>query len=139
MPTPVAVNFDFMKKNGYIAFTSILIVSAVALLISVSMSILGIDEAKSSLTYKKGQETLKIAEGCLEEALIRIRDDVFYTSGSLNLPDGSCTINVSANGSEKTIDIVAVISGNPGYEKHLLVLTEFSAGDVVIKSWQEIP
>ena len=45
-------------RNGYIAFTSILVISIVALMISTSISLLGIGESKSALDYKKGQETL---------------------------------------------------------------------------------
>ena len=49
-------------KGGFIAFTSLLIISAVALAIAASISLLGVDEAKSSLSFKKGQETLKLAD-----------------------------------------------------------------------------
>jgi len=126
------------QRGGFIAFTSLLVISAVALTIALSISLLGINEAKSSLDFKKGQETLKIAEGCLEEALIRLRDKVDYSGGSLNLGDGSCTISISGTGSDRTIDITATITGPPDYIKKLQAVIKRTGYAVNLISWQEV-
>ena len=125
------------RINGFIAFTSLLIISAVALAIAASISLLGVDEAKSSLSFKKGQESLKLAEGCLEEALIRLRDDNDYTGGSLNLGDGSCTIGVSGEGNDRTITIQSTISDPPDYIKNLSATVKLTGNSIKLVTWQE--
>jgi len=125
-------------KKGFIAFTSLLVISAVALAIATSISLLGITEAKSSLDFKKGQEVLKIAEGCLEESLLRLRDDVNYTTGSLNLSGGSCNITVSGAGANRTISITATIPGPPSYTKNLSATVKRAGNSINLLTWQEI-
>ena len=125
------------RHKGFIAFTSLLIISAVALAIAASISLLGVDEAKSSLSFKKGQESLKLAEGCLEEALIRLRDDNTYSGGSLNLGDGSCTIGVSGSGSDRTITIQSTISDPPDYIKNLTATVKLTGNSIKLVTWTE--
>ena len=129
--------FHFQLESGFIAFTSLLIISAAALAIAVSISFLGIGEAKSSLDFKKGQEVLKIAESGAEEALLRLRDNARYTDGTLNLGDGSCTINVSGSGSEKTIAISATIPGTPQYVRKLKVIAKRVGNSINLTGWEE--
>ena len=125
-------------RNGYIAFTSILVISIVALMISTSISLLGIGESKSALDYKKGQETLVIAESCAEEALLRLRNDDTYLGGSLNLGGGSCTINIENVDDNFTIDIQAEIAGPPNYVKRIQVEAVRAGNSMNIISWAEI-
>lgn len=126
------------SHEGLIAFTSLLIISAVALGISVSIVLLGIGEAGSSLAYKKGQETLKIAEACAEEALLRLRDNVTYSGGTLNVGDGSCTMSISGSGSIRTIDIVATITGPPRFVKSIRVTARRLGNSISITGWNEV-
>jgi hypothetical protein len=126
------------RSGGYIAFMSILVVSAVALAISLSISLLGVGEAKNSLDFKKGQETQKIAESCVEEALIRLRDDSIYLGGSLNVGNGLCTINISGTGINRQIDVVGQIDGTPGYFKQIEVNVEILGNSINVLNWSEI-
>lgn len=130
------------NQRGFIAFTSLLVVSAVALAIAVSISLLGITEASTSLGFKKGQEVLKIAEGCAEEALLRLRDDATYDldGAEVSLPglDGSCTMDISDTGANRTIDITATISGPPQYVKKLQITAKRAGNSINITSWQEV-
>lgn len=125
-------------RGGFIAFTSLLIISAVALSIAASISLLGVDEAKSSLSFKKGQEAVKLAEGCLEESLLRLRDNATYSGGSLNLGDGSCTISISGTGANKTITIEATITEPSNYIKNLSATVKRIGNSINLLTWQEI-
>jgi len=124
--------------GGFIAFTSLLVISVVTLAIAVSISLLGISEANVSLGFKKGQETLKVAEGCAEEALLRLRDNANYTDSSLNVGSGSCNISISGTGSDRTIDITATISGPPDYVKKIQITAKRAGNSINLVSWQEI-
>ena len=127
-----------MKNQGFIAISSLLIISTVVLAISLSISLTGINQMNSALGFSKSQETLLIAQSCTEEAMIRLRRQSSYSTGSLTLGAGSCTINVSGTGSQKTIDIQATIPGPPQYIKKLQITAKLLGNSINIITWQEI-
>ncbi|MBP7842672.1 hypothetical protein KA017_01575 [Candidatus Woesebacteria bacterium] len=126
------------NKNGFIAFTSLLVVSAVILTIALSIPLLAVTQANTSLGTAKGAEALKLAEGCADEALLRLRDSVTYTGGTLTYGGGSCTIAVSGSGSDRTIDIDATVSVPPDYVKHLQITVKRTGNSINILTWQEV-
>ncbi len=125
-------------KNGFIALTSVLIISAVTLSAAVSISLLGISEARNSLDFKKGIEAFKLAEACGEEGLLRSRNSTTYTGGSLAFQNGSCTIAVSDITEGSQIDVAATLTGPPMYTKNIRILAENDGNGVTIVTWEEI-
>ncbi|KKQ51850.1 MAG: hypothetical protein UT19_C0005G0033 [Candidatus Woesebacteria bacterium GW2011_GWB1_39_10b] len=119
------------------ALTSILIISAITLSIAISISLLGVGEAKSSLDYKKGGETLKIAEACVEEALLRLKSDESYLGASLTVGDGLCNISVSGSGLDRTIDVTAQITNGISYTKKIQVTAKRTGTAINITGWNE--
>jgi hypothetical protein len=132
-------NKNYSKRcGGYIAFMSILVISAVALAISLSISLLGVGEAISSLDFKKGIEVEQIAESCVEEALYRLRDDSIYLGGTLNAGNGLCTISIEGTGTTRTINVVGQIDQTSDYVKHIRVEVELLGNSINILSLGEI-
>lgn len=127
------------NNKGYIAFTSILVISAVVLAIAAGVSFMGISEANTFLGFKKGKEALYIADSCIEDALVRVRDSSTYSSGSLNVGDGSCTITVTRAGQNFTIDAEGLIAGPPQYRKKIRVTGVKTGYHVNVLTWSEIP
>lgn len=136
MSKPKSNNLN--NQSGFIAFTSILVISAVVLAIATSISLIGVGAAKNSLDFKKGQEALKLAEGCAEESLLRLRDDVNYVGGGLNVDSGSCTISVSGSGSDRVIDVEATITGPPFFVKKLRLTVMRTGNSINLTDWQEV-
>ncbi len=124
--------------SGFVTFTSLLIISAVTIAIVMSISLLGVDEAKSSLDVKRAFETLKIADGCGEEALYRLKNDPNYAGGLLIVGDGECTINISPSGVGRTINISAQLT-EANFVKKIEVSVEVMGGGLVVNSWKQIP
>jgi hypothetical protein len=127
-----------IPQRGFIALTTMLVISAVALAVSISISLIGVSRAKNSLDYIKGQKTLKIAEGCAEVALLELRDDVNYLGGSPTMGDGMCTISISGAGSDRTIDVEATISEASVYVRRLQLTIKRTGNSVNIVSWNQI-
>jgi hypothetical protein len=127
------------NQKGFMALTSIIIVSAITLAIAVSISLLGVGEARNSLDFKKGQSTLLSAEGCIEEALIRLKLDEGYPGGSLNVGDGACNISVSGTGADRTIDVAAQTTNGSTYLKRIQVTIRRAGTAVNITGWSETP
>lgn len=81
--------------NGYIALISILIISAILLLIAFSSGILGIYEANIGLGKSQESKVFYLASACAEEALQKIRDSSSFSgSGNLSFQEGSCSYEV---------------------------------------------
>jgi hypothetical protein len=94
---------DSNSEGGYIAISILLILTAVLLGIMVTVAQLGIGEGQVSLALSKGEDTLHFAEGCMEDALLKIRSNVSYAGGTITRPEGTCSITVSTAGSTYTV------------------------------------
>jgi len=126
-----------MFKKGFIAFSSLLVVSAVTLAIAMSVTFMGITSANTSLGYQKGQEALKYGESCVEETLFRLRGDGNFASVSLSLPNGSCIATVSATGDQRTISTTGIITGPPVFMKLITAIATRVGKSITINSWAE--
>ena len=93
------------NQAGFMALVTILVITTVALILATSASILGIGELQMGFNNKQSIESLAVADACLDEALIRLRRDNSYSSGSLNVGDNSCTITVAPSGNLRTITV----------------------------------
>lgn len=147
MQIPAAVHHktDMKKINtintnsGFVAFASLLVISAVVLIIALSAPLLSVTEITTSLGFAKGNESLAVAEGCAEEALLRLRDDVAYSGATINIGNGSCDISVSGAGANRTINIDATVSVPPDYVKHLEITVQRTGNSINVLTWQEVP
>ncbi len=84
------------SPKGYIALTSILVISAVILTIGISVSLLSISEGQMSLAEKKKEETLDFVEGCLAEILLKLNEDNTVAT-EVTLPEGSCSVTINSH------------------------------------------
>ncbi len=125
------------SQEGYIALISLLIIAAVTLVISTSLTIVSISEAQASLSFTEGIEARYMAESCTEEALLRLRDNSAYTSGTLTIENDSCTINITG-GNPYTITVTGSTSTVPTYTKKIQIIAKKAGRSINIISWQEI-
>ncbi|HCJ52510.1 MAG TPA: hypothetical protein DIS62_05230 [Candidatus Kerfeldbacteria bacterium] len=122
-----------MKPNGYIALTSMLIILAATLVVAMSANLLSIDTGRTSVTLEDGMSSFALANTCLEEGLLRLRQDMNYTGGSLNAIDGSCTITVLANGTQRELTSEATVDSST---RHITVDVDLASG-FSFDSWRE--
>ncbi|HSW87945.1 MAG TPA: hypothetical protein VLG12_02160 [Candidatus Saccharimonadales bacterium] len=121
-------------QKGYIAILTVLIISAVVLIIATTVSLLAIGEAQSAFALFKGEDTITFVEGCMEDALLKARNNNSYTSGSITRPEGTCTITISKAGTTWT---VMATTTNTQYARTVqAVITRGS--QMAITSWKEL-
>ena len=77
------------KERGVAALVVIVLVGAAALLFVQGSALLGLGELDLGYTSQKGSEAFSVADGCMEEALQRMRLSTSYTGGSLDTSNGS--------------------------------------------------
>jgi type II secretory pathway component PulK len=127
---------NFSKQKGSVAIMTILLVSAVVLILVVSMSESNISSSYHQLNIRSDRSMYYGAETCLEEALIRLKKDSSFSSTEIDLEENhTCSVNVS--GSTLAIEVNYF-----GYRKNFS--GEFSASfnnginHITLLNWTEI-
>ncbi len=78
---------------------TMLISSAVALTIGMSIALQGLQGLSMGRSEPKSGEVLAIADGCMEEALLRLSRSSGYQGGTLTYGNGTCEILVTTGDS----------------------------------------
>lgn len=124
-------------QQGYITLLGILLVTAIGVVVSTSIILLGIDLSKTSSVTLDGAQARQAANACAEHALMQIYDNNSYTgTDSITLPVGSCSYSViNTGGNTREIDSTGIHNNVT-----LRVKTTISAlaPKILISSWVEV-
>jgi hypothetical protein len=123
------------QKNGFIALSSILIISLIVTTIATTLAYLSIGEGQAALAQTKGEEALFLAEGCAEDALIKAWASSSYSGGTVSRPEGSCTIVINKVGSTWTITVTPTATQ---YQRKIEVIMNEGATVNTVTSWKEV-
>lgn len=125
-------------SRGVSLLIAIIILGSSLLILSTSALVIGLGQRESSTISERGGEALSLADGCLEEAYIRIKRDVLWgLSGPVlfTAPNGSCTLQVSdLGGSTRSIDATGVVLD---YTKHIRSQYSILGAVSTVLSWEE--
>ncbi|MEK7146205.1 MAG: hypothetical protein AAB802_03400 [Patescibacteria group bacterium] len=118
---------------------SILLISAVTLMLVVSTSEISVISGEENLNLTLGQEQYFFAEGCLEEALLRLENDSTFTGTTLSYSaDQSCSITVSGSNPIEVNIVVNNGAYSETYEAQIDSITQGSAINLHLADWEEI-
>lgn len=123
------------SKSGYIALVSVLIISAVIVVIAISVALLSISEGQLSLAEVKSQTSLDFVDACAEDVLLRINNDETYSGGTLSLPQGDCTVVVNSAGTDFTVTVEGTLDG---YRKKVELKFTRVPPNLNLTSWVEV-
>lgn len=126
---------NFKNQKGVTALLTVLIISSSALILALMSSSFGLGDLSSSFLLSEADRTMALTEGCAEEALRQIKINSGYTGESLSLENGSCIINVSLDGSNRTIEVVGSVNN---YQKKIEIEITLSGNQIIINSWKEV-
>lgn len=138
-PLQQKIRFLYGNKNqkGYIALISVLIISAIVVLIATSASLVSISESDMGLEENQAWETFYLTNACSEEALQQIRDSIsFKGSGNLSLGEGSCTYTVTKLTGQNRVITASGTVGNI-VRKAKITLDKITP-NINITSWQQV-
>lgn len=121
-------------KDGFVAITSVLVISAVVLAIAITVSLLSIGEGQAGLALANGENTLTFVEGCVEDALLKLNANASYAGGTITRPEGICIVSVSSLGSTYTITVTT----NATLYKRAIQVVANRGSTVTITSWKEL-
>lgn len=131
-------NKNLINLRGSIALISILIISAVLLITVIGMSESNISQMYQYLNNESNEIIYNSAEGCLEEAIIRIEDDIFFAGTILTLNDQVCTITVAGDSTKTVLIEVDYLNYTQTFEAQVLVTVNGQANNVSLLNWHEI-
>lgn len=121
-------------KSGYAAITSMLVVTAVLVMVGTGVSLLSIGNAQMSLGATQASGAHTLAESCIEEALLKLNLNSSIPT-SVTTPQGTCTITLdSQSGTTYTFSVTA--AQNNRTKKITVSASRTNAVGVI--SWQEI-
>lgn len=122
-------------NSGFIAITSVLIISAVVLAITINVSLLSIGQGQAGLALSKGEDTISFVDGCAEDALLKFRANSAYAGPTITRPEGTCTVNVSAP--VLGVYTLTISTSNTLYKRTIEVKAT-RGSSLTITSWKEI-
>jgi len=121
---------------GYIALSTVIIITSVVLFIATTVTYLSIGEGQSGLSLYKGEENLHFVEGCTEDYLLKIRTDAeTFIPGNISRPEGTCTITV--NSGHPNWDITVSTTATTFKRQIQVIFTQTPTG-LTLTSWKEI-
>lgn len=125
-------------SRGVSLLIAVIILGSSLLIVSTGALIVGLGQRESSYVGERGGEALSLADGCMEEAYIRIKRDLLWGSSGpvpFTAPNGSCTLQVTdIGGGTRRIDVTAVVAN---YTKHIRSQYSILGAVPTILSWEE--
>lgn len=125
--------------NGFIALTSIVILGAVILLVSIGLVLRAIDDAHMTLDEDLSNRARMLVDACAEYALLQLKRNVSYAGNETIVLGGSdsCAIfPIGGSGNEqRTIQTESVVSG---YVRRVKIEVARLRPVVQINAWEDV-
>jgi hypothetical protein len=123
-----------LSSGGFIALVTVLIIFTIALLIGLSVSLLSINEAIMGLKKTQSSQAYFLANLCVEQALMKLKENINYSGGEIiNIEGGNCQIlPIEGNWTIK------VLSNFQNQIKKIKIIIAQVNPKMVTSSWQEV-
>lgn len=124
----------FKKQKGFIAITTVLIISALVLIVGIGISLDSIGEIKMGLQRSLSSQSYYLANLCAEQTLMKLKENSSYPGNeTINIENGNCTIlPIEGNW---TIKVSASSSGQ--IKKMKLIVSQIDP-EIIVDSWEEV-
>lgn len=124
-------------NKGVSMLLVVLIIGSACLAMVVSSLWLGVGERQFSESYAGETKSRLAAEGCMENALQRLKTESNYGGESLSLGEESCIITIGRPPTPITEVVVSVVGTFGEYNKKITATVRVVDQDFEIISWQE--
>ncbi len=124
------------NQKGYMALTSVIIMFAILVALVLTLSLSGFFNRSNVLDVYSKEKSLALAEGCAEEALLRLADDLNYAGGeTIAISEGfNCEIMpVLLFGDYREVRTSAEVG-----EAITMILVRVDKDDLTLVSWEEL-
>lgn len=130
--------FHCDNQSGYIALISVLIISAVVILIATSASLVSISESDMALQQNQAKESFYLADACAEYTLMKLGSVLNYAGNeTVTIGENSCFIR-PISGSGNFNRIIEVQSTFSNQTRKIRIQVSQISPVMQITSWQEV-
>lgn len=129
---------NLFKKNysGITTLLTILMISAVGLVIVLAMTLLSLDAGRTSLGLENSARARALVNLCAENSLLAIKDSNFIGANTINVGTDNCDYMVVDDGGEnRTINISANVKN---YIRKSKIIIDQINPNINTVSWQEV-
>lgn len=127
----------FSNQSGLTAIITLVVISSVALLISLSVNLISLSELQMGFDRGRSLKAFWAAEACLDEAKIRLKSNPSYSGGNVNLAANLiCTSSVVPSGSSRTITTTGTIDDI--IVRRIESQVTLSGGLITTNYWKEL-
>ncbi|MBI4234888.1 hypothetical protein HY604_01155 [Candidatus Peregrinibacteria bacterium] len=124
--------------KGSVALVSIMIISAITLIVVISMTEINYSTSSQSLNSNSDKTAYYVAQACLEEATIQLEADLSYSAGTLNFDaDTTCDISVTDNGQKNVTITVNYLDYSSTFNATFSYEQSGEATNLHIINWSE--
>jgi len=113
----------------------LLVFAAITITITSAAATVTIVNSTTSSRVEIGQLAYNIAEGGIENALIRLLRDPGYTGETLTVGDGTATITVTGTLPTLTVDSIGTVGD---FTRRIQATAQFTGGVMSVTNWTEI-
>jgi len=131
---------DLVKnQEGFATLTTAIIIFFTTLSMALSIQFAGIGELQTGFQNNLSAQSLSLADGCLEEAMLRLRREASYTGGTLTIGNDTCTNVVTGAGGTRTIISTATINSTIIREirAEVSIVATPTGNTVTLTDWEE--
>ncbi len=100
------------RQSGFILVATVLILLAFSVTLAAASFASLFGATGRSLSVERGARALALAEGCMEEALFRIREDSGYDGGTVDLGDAECAVDVTRSGEDYAVTAMVTLDSH---------------------------
>jgi type II secretory pathway component PulK len=123
------------NKNKGMALVSVIIFSAVAMIVITMAISLSILTAQANRQLLQGQQALHVAESGVENALMQLLRNPAYNQETLIIGNGTAIINVGTPNGQRTVNVVGTVGSAT---RTVEVVIDDTNGTMTVESWREI-
>ncbi len=126
-------------QKGFVTITTAVIIFFTTLILALSIQFAGIGVLQTGYLNNLSAQAYSLADGCLEEAMLRLTTDDTYTGGTVTVGDDYCTITVTGAGATRNITSMSTVNDivNREIEADVTITDMGGWNDVVMTDWME--
>lgn len=123
------------KKRASIVLISLIVISAFTMLLALSISEVTVSNGYINLNKNESKYAYYLAEGCLEEAMLRVERDTSFSSATITMDtDTNCAISYAAN-------IIQITVNRGDFSETFNAQTQITTNDLInnieLLNWEE--
>lgn len=123
------------KSRGFIALISVIIISAILMIVASTLSFKGFFGRFNALDFEFKEISTALAEACAEDALLKLTTNQSYSGNeTLDIGKNSCFTGAVSGGQIKDFKTKGVYQNS-----HTNVSVSFNTSNFSIVSWIETP